>query len=99
MMDDRRQYKLSHKQIAIATGTPVEVVLPAGSRNHRIALEDPVVDWRFSTESAGAADGFPQIGGSVLEIDGPVLKMSVWVYQASGGSVDLHWHYEYPNYR
>lgn len=96
---DCARYSLAHKQLAVANITPVEIPIPHDAKGILIRFQDLTISWKFSTSSAGASDGMPMSAGNALSIDGPMKAQSIWVYQDSGGSVDVHWTYLYPNVR
>lgn len=97
MMDDR--FKFAQLVVSIPDSTATEIQLPDCSKGHQLRLESLGVDWRVATTSAGAATGMRVDGGGVFKIEGPIAKTSIWVYQASGGAINMHWTYEYSRTR
>jgi hypothetical protein len=93
------RYKFAHVQLAVATATPVEIVIPEGAKDALIRFQDATAAWNFSDTSAKASDGIPMSAGNALSIDGPCAKSSIWVYQATGGAIDVHVGYWYPTVR
>ena len=94
-------YKPVIKTFDLADGTPVELILPMGSKEHLIQVTpDTAFVLAFDDSLRIAADDAIEFkAGAAYTIDSPVAQTKVYVQQDSGAPVRLRWAYLQPTIR